>query len=185
MAKKKKRKNQKAKIIFSAAAALKEYMACIEAGDYETMYGFLSESAKENVTQEDFITRNQNIYEGIEASDIQLDISEDQEKSQPLSYRVTMNTIAGEYTYDNSTVFEKEDGEWHIDWDDSMIFPQLGSTDKVSVESVGAQRGSIYDRNGQLLAYNELSYSITLDWCRGRWKYSRKRLSKRWQSFWV
>ena len=177
MAKKKKRKNQTAKIIFSAAAvvvlaaaagagvwfyttqmagsredALKEYMACIEAGDYETMYGFLSESAKETVTQEDFITRNQNIYEGIEASDIQLDISEDQEKSQPLSYRVTMNTIAGEYTYDNSTVFEKEDGEWHIDWDDSMIFPQLGSTDKVSVESVGAQRGSIYDRNGQLLA---------------------------------
>ena len=77
MAKKKKRKNQKAKIIFSAAAvavlaaaagagvwfyttqmagsredALKEYMACIEAGDYETMYGFLSESAKETVTQE-------------------------------------------------------------------------------------------------------------------------------------
>lgn len=177
MAKKKKRKNQKAKIVFSAAAvavlaaaagagvwfyttqmagsredALKEYMACIEAGDYETMYGFLSESAKETVTQEDFITRNQNIYEGIEASDIQLDISEDQEKSQPLSYRVTMNTIAGEYTYDNSTVFEKEDGEWHIDWDDSMIFPQLGSTDKVSVEIVGAQRGSIYDRNGQLLA---------------------------------
>lgn len=177
MAKKKRKKNQKAKIILSVAAvavlaaaggagiwfyttqlagsredALKEYMACIEEGDYEKMYSLLTESAKETVSKEDFITRNKNIYEGIEAADIQLDISENQEKSQPLSYRVTMNTVAGQYTYDNSTSFEKEGGEWHIDWDDSMIFPRLESTDRVSVETVEAQRGSIYDRNGELLA---------------------------------
>ena len=116
------------------------------------MYALLDEVSKDKVKQEDFITRNQNIYEGIEAEKIQLDIPEEQDKDQPLSYRVTMDTLAGEITYDADTFFEKEKGQWHLVWDDSVIFPGLESKDKVSVSSVEAKRGSIYDRNDVLLA---------------------------------
>ena len=100
MAKKKKRskRNQKRKILLTAAAGvivlaggaaagfllyqnvfsesredvLKEYMACIEKGDFEGMYDFLDSTSKETISEEDFITRNQNIYQGIEAADLQL-----------------------------------------------------------------------------------------------------------------
>lgn len=69
------------------------------------MYALLDEVSKDKVKQEDFITRNQNIYEGIEAEKIQLDIPEEQDKDQPLSYRVTIDTLAGEITYDADTFF--------------------------------------------------------------------------------
>lgn len=131
---------------------IKEYMGHIEKKEYEKMYALLDEVSKDKVKQEDFITRNQNIYEGIEAEKIQLDIPEEQDKDQPLSYRVTMDTLAGEITYDADTFFEKEKGQWHLVWDDSVIFPGLESKDKVSVSSVEAKRGSIYDRNDVLLA---------------------------------
>ena len=131
---------------------IKEYMGYIEKKEYEKMYALLDEASKDKVKQEDFITRNKNIYEGIEAEKIQLDIPEEQDKYQPLSYRVTMDTLAGELTYDADTFFEKEKGQWHLVWDDSVIFPGLESKDKVSVSSVEAKRGSIYDRNDVLLA---------------------------------
>ena len=131
---------------------LKEYMAFIEDGKYEEMYDLLDSSSQEAVSREDFITRNQNIYEGIEASDIRLDISGDQDKGQPLSYSVVMNTIAGEISYDNTTAFEREEGDWKIVWTDAMIFPSLGASDRVSVTTLEAERGSIYDRNQNLLA---------------------------------
>ncbi len=131
---------------------IKEYMGYIEKKEYEKMYALLDEASKDKVKQEDFMTRNQNIYEGIEAEQIQLDIPEEQDKDQPLSYRVTMDTLAGEITYDADTFFEKEKGQWHLVWDDSVIFPGLESKDKVSVSSVEAKRGSIYDRNDVLLA---------------------------------
>ena len=136
----------------SREEVLKEYMACIEECRYEDMYDFLDSSSQEAVSQEDFVTRNQNIYEGIEASDIQLDISGEQDRGQPLSYSVVMNTVAGEISYDNTTAFEREDGEWKIVWTDALIFPSLGESDRVSVTTLEAERGSIYDRNQNLLA---------------------------------
>ena len=190
MAKKKKRKkrNQKKKILILTAAGvlvlaaagaagfllyqnvfsgsredvLEEYMACIEKGDYEKLYTFLDSSSQELVSQEDFVTRNQNIYEGIEVSDIQLEIPKDQDRGKPLSYSVTMDTIGGEISYDNTTAFEREDGDWKIVWTDSMIFPSLGETDKVSVTTLEAKRGSIYDRNQNLLAGQGTVQSVGL-----------------------
>lgn len=76
---------------------LEEYMACIEKGDYEKLYTFLDSSSQELVSQEDFVTRNQNIYEGIEVSDIQLEIPKDQDRGKPLSYSVTMDTIGEKF----------------------------------------------------------------------------------------
>ena len=131
---------------------LKEYMGYIEKGRYDKMYALLDEASRNTVNAEDFVVRNQKIYEGIEAENIRLDISEEQEKSQPISYKVTMDTVAGEISFDNDAFFEKESGKWHIKWSDSMIFPNLKAADKVSVVSIDAKRGEIYDRNGELLA---------------------------------
>lgn len=141
---------------------LEEYMACIEAGEYEKLYTFLDSTSRELVSREDFVTRNQNIYEGIEVSHIQLDIPKDQDRGKPLSYSVTMDTVAGEISYDNSTAFEREEGDWKLVWTDSMIFPSLGESDRVSVTTLEATRGSIYDRNQNLLAGQGTVQSVGL-----------------------
>ena len=49
------------------------YMDCIEARDYEKMYEMLDADSQERIDQESFLTRNQNIYEGIEVEDLKLE----------------------------------------------------------------------------------------------------------------
>lgn len=131
---------------------LQEYFGYLEEGSYDKMYDLLDEASRNTYDEDEFVTRNQNIYEGVEAENIKLDISEHQEKNQPVSYKVTMDTIAGEINFDNDAFFEREEGKWRIQWQDSMIFPNLRATDKVRVITVEAERGNIYDRNGELLA---------------------------------
>lgn len=43
---------------------------------------------------------------------------------------------------------------------DSIIFPQLESTDKVRIDTVEAERGQILDRNGKVLAGKGLHHQL-------------------------
>ncbi len=45
-------------------------------------------------------------------------------------------------------------------WDDSMIFPNLTSADKVRVSTTQAERGEILDRNGRVLAGKGIASSV-------------------------
>lgn len=132
--------------------ALRQYMEYVRSGQYEAMYAMLDEQSKVNISEEKFIERNKNIYEGIQASDIQVDVREVKDKSAPVHYTTAMTTIAGRLTFENEAVLHKEDGQWKLKWRDGLILPDLTSTDKVSVTTQQAERGNIYDRNKNMLA---------------------------------
>lgn len=125
---------------------LVQYMTYIEEQDYESMYQMI----EAEISQEDFVQRNSAIYEGIEASNIEVEVTESDKES--VTYRMTMDTIAGTLTIDNQAQFVKKDGSWKLLWEDSLIFPQLTSTDKVRISTTKAVRGDITDRNGKTLA---------------------------------
>ena len=135
---------------------LRSYFSLLNSGDYEKMYALLSDSSKDSISEEDFISRNQNIYEGIEASNIEVTFPSDESSSkdtETVTYSTSMDTCAGSVSFDNQAVLEKNrDGEYRIDWDSTLIFPSLQDDYKVRVETETAERGSIYDRNGNALA---------------------------------
>ena len=68
-----------------------EYTGYLTEGNYEAMYQMLDSKSRMDISQEDFITRNKNIYEGIGASSIRVDITGVEEKEdqgiQTVSYR--------------------------------------------------------------------------------------------------
>ena len=134
-----------------AKALLNDYFSLINNKSYEEMY---SKVASMNTSKEDFVTRNQNIYEGIDASDIQIEINniEKADGGCNISYHEKMYTSAGDVDFDNTANVVKENGELKLKWSSSMIFPQLGDNDKVRVSTIKAKRGSILDRNGVALA---------------------------------
>lgn len=137
---------------------LQTYLSYIKAGDYENMYALVDAG---DVTKEDFISRNQNIYEGIGCSDVDVKIIS--EEADTVSYTVTLSTLAGEITYDNKTSFTQDkENETLIVWDDSMIFPDLTSTDKIRIYTDEAKRGQIVDRNNVVLAGTGSAYSVGL-----------------------
>ena len=130
---------------------INDYFGLINNKSYEELY---SKVASMNMSEEDFVTRNQNIYEGIDSSNIQIEISnvEKVDNGYDISYHEKMYTSTGEVEFDNAANVIKENGELKLKWSSSMIFPQLGDTDKVRVSTIKARRGSILDRNDVPLA---------------------------------
>lgn len=131
---------------------LVEYMNHIPAQEYEQMYAMLHIEASGNVSQEDFIKRNSAIYEGIEIQNMAVEIIAYDEEQLTVTYQTSFDTVAGEISFENEAFFlEGEDG-YKLVWDNSLIFPNLASTDKVRVSTTQANRGEILDRNGRVLA---------------------------------
>lgn len=137
-------------------STLKNFYTQISEKKYEDMYNSLSSESQKSYDQQTFVERNQNIYEGIEASDFQIEVTD--ETDNELTYNVKMNTIAGGVTFENKTTIE--DGK--IVWDDSFIFPDLTQNDRVRVSEDEAIRGQILDRNGKMLAGQGEAYSVGL-----------------------
>ena len=128
------------------------YMNCILQKDYDTMYNMLDVEASGNISREDFVKRNSAIYEGIEVSDLAVEITGYDKETSTVSYSTTMHTLAGEIAFDNTALFTDGEDGYRLAWIDSMIFPNLNPTDKVRVKQTKAERGDILDRNGRMLA---------------------------------
>ena len=103
--------------------------------------------------------RPRRIYKGIGVQTIDADVTS-KKRSTTVTYHVKMQTNAGIITYNNRTDFVKENHRYRIDWDDSVIFPQLGAEDKVRVKTLYAKRGRIKDAQGNALAVQGKIYSV-------------------------
>ena len=148
---------------------LTEYIDFLNQEDYADMYGFLTEEAQETTDKETYVNRYKNIYGGIEASDVRIDIADEGGKkdekaeTQRVKYTLTMDTIAGELSFDTVAIFTKnEDGDYKMSWDSQDIFPNLYNEDTVKVVTTQAKRGNIYDRNQVELAREGVASSVGL-----------------------
>lgn len=136
----------------SMEKTLNQYMTCIEEKAYGEMYAMLDEASRNRVSKEAFITRNRNIYEGIDAKNIQISIISEDKKEGQIRYKTVMDSSAGTIRFPNQAEFHKEEGEYKLSWTDRMIHPQLDETGTVRVLTLKGERGSIYDRRGIMLA---------------------------------
>ena len=135
----------------------KQYISLITEQKYDEMYNMITNSSKQQISQEEFVTRNKNIYEGIDMANLNVQISniveQEDKKTVKIYYTETMETSAGNIDFDNSvSLVLNDEKHYEIEWSHSLIFPQLSSTDKVRVKTIEAERGEIYDKNGVLLA---------------------------------
>ena len=136
---------------------LNEYISKINEAKYNEMYEMISDRSKGQITEEDFVKRNKNIYEGIEMSNLKIDIKnieKESSKKYAITYITSMNVSGQNISFENRSNIIKEDNKLKIDWSSNMIFPNLNGTDKVKVSTSKAIRGKILDRNGKELATN-------------------------------
>lgn len=144
----------------SPEKVLKTYMAHISNREYEQMYEMIDAGISGNISQEDFVKRNSAIYEGIDVDNMKVHITSYDKEQKEICYETSMDTVAGNVTFENKASFILEKGKYKLIWNDSLIFPELDSTDKVKVSTTSAKRGQIIDRNGHLLAGEGVASSI-------------------------
>lgn len=145
------------------------YMACIEDGKYDEMYRMLDAQTRSGISEEAFAERNKKIYEGIEAADVRVTVTQAQESgSQAATVFMIRQWIVWreKFPFPTRLFFEK-------DWRRGRIslcaclggqpdFPGLTAYDKVKVTRDEAARGTIVDRNGRLLAGRGTGSSVGL-----------------------
>ena len=139
---------------------LVEYMQHIPAQEYEQMYAMLDTEVAGSIRQEDFIKRNAAIYEGIEIQNMQVEIIAYDEEQLSVTYQTSFGTVAGNISFKNEAFFAEEEDGYGLIWYDSLVFPNLTATDKVSVSAIPADRGEILDRNGRVLAGKGTAASV-------------------------
>lgn len=139
---------------------LKQYMSYIVSKDYEEMYNLTTQ----DTLKEEYITRNKNIYEGIEVNQIDINIAKTIKKGNDAEvvYTSIVDTVAGEISFSNTAFLIKENDTYKIKWSSNIIFPDLENNYKVRVTTLNAERGEILDRNGDILAGEQTASQIGL-----------------------
>lgn len=146
-----------------ASICLKEYFEKLNNKEYDAMYDYVIT----NTSKEDFVTRIKNIYEGIEAKNINTTVVtniEDEDNSSIINvtYNNSMETIAGNMNFLNTVKLKKSEDGYKILWDSSVIFPDLKDEYKVRVSTLDSTRGAIYDRNDIAIAKDGTAYYVGL-----------------------
>lgn len=146
-----------------------EYIKLWNNKDFNQMYELLSSTAKEKISKQDFTEKYTKIYDDLEIEELQAkgtndqDIEvEDEQTEISFPYSIDMETFAGPIAYDHEVKLVKEEIEkekkkdkeisWKVDWDTSLIFPEMEDGDKLVFNTTIAKRGDILDRNGIALA---------------------------------
>ena len=151
---------RKQNTLVSPEELLVEYMNHIPKQEYEEMYAMLNIEASRNISQDDFVKRNSAIYEGIEVDNMEIEVTAYDEERKAVTYQTSFDTVAGNISFENEAIFQKDEDGYELVWDDSLIFPELGSTDKVKISTTQANRGGILDRNGRVLAGKGVASSV-------------------------
>lgn len=152
---------------------LQQYFSGIGSGQYEELYEILTEQSQASISKNDFVSKNKNIYGGIEAKNIKVTIGQisdynirDAEGESGIAdkiveYDLCMDTAAGKISYLNYAIFSmNENKEYLMEWSPQSIFPALTWNDRLRVNTLTAKRGCIYDRNGEMMAGSGVASAI-------------------------
>lgn len=149
-----------------------EYVKLWKKQDFDKMYNYLSTDTKEQIKKKDFVERYSKIYKDLEIKDLDIQFTKPEEETDKKAetaefpFHVSMNSLAGEITFDQQAHWVKEEDdkttEWRMNWDTTLIFPDLEEGDKISVPTIPPIRGAILDRNGIALAENGEALQVGL-----------------------
>lgn len=141
-------------------SAVDQFVKAWQDGKYADMYQMLSASAKASITQDKFVKRYTDIASGIDQISVSVNAtiptSATPSGSPPtvnVPYHVTYNlAVLGQIAEDNQMPMVLENGSWKVAWTPGLIFKDLTADRVVRYNSSVPTRGSILDRNGNVLA---------------------------------
>jgi len=143
-----------------------DWAAKWQAGDFPAMYGLLSDTAKDAISEDDFVARYQGIYDRATITKVAVTMGPDPVAADAAAVPFTAtfaSTALGEFSQDNTLPLAQQNGVWTVAWTPSAIFDGLDNDGCVSYEPQPTERGMILDRNGEVLAKDDLLAIVGVD----------------------
>jgi len=144
---------------------LASYLDAYKADDYNTMYGLLSKSAQGSIPLEDFANHNRDALNEMSTGSFDYEILSSlvNPYSAEIAYHVTYHTaLVGEIEREIVARLALENNEWKLQWDDSLILPELAGGNVLRMDYSVPSRGNIYDRQGDVIAAQSDAYAFSI-----------------------
>lgn len=139
----------------SADAVTQTYLLAWARGDYATMYGLLTPDSQLRLSLEQF----QNHYTSAmnEATVTQVatqlqSLLHTGDQASATFHSIWRTNLFGELTADNAMRLKFSEGRWGVEWQPTLVLPQLGEGVSLVFLSDQPTRGNIYDKNFHALA---------------------------------
>jgi penicillin-binding protein 2 len=142
------------------------YLDLWKAEEYPAMYAMLTQVSRDAISEADFTARYQSVANeaALSSWDYEILSSLKNPQSGQVGYKVILHSIlVGDIDGDTMMNLNLENGEWHIQWDDSLILPELRGGNHLYMEYRIPSRGNIYSSDGQALVAQADAVAIGLD----------------------
>ena len=126
-----------------------------ETGDYEAMYARLSPASQAAIDAESFVQRYQNALTTATALTVshRLQSALQEDNQARVSFELQLDTaLVGTLITETVMSLSMDGGQWWVDWDEGLIWPQLREGRYFRMEYIIPARANIYDRAGLGLA---------------------------------
>ncbi len=144
------------------------YLDDWKAEKYNDMYAMLTKISQDAIKDEDFVSIYSHVATEAALSpdggiEYQILSVYKAARLAQVNYRVILHSIlVGEITRDTVMNLSLENGAWRVQWDDTLILPELKGGNHLSMDYRAPARANIYDRNGQALVAQTDAVAIGL-----------------------
>jgi len=136
-----------------AEAPMRSYLDAFKSENYTAMYEMLTQVSREGVSAEDFAARHSDALNKMSAGSFDYEILSvliNNPYTAQVAFRLTYHTaLVGDISRDLVAHLNLEGDQWKLQWDESLILPELAGGMRLAMEYQIPSRGDIYDANGE------------------------------------
>jgi cell division protein FtsI/penicillin-binding protein 2 len=142
------------------------YLDHWKAEEYPAMYAMLTKVSQDAISEDAFTTRYKNVANeaALSSWDYEILSSLKNPASGQVGYKVILRSIlVGDIERNTSMNLSLEGDGWRIQWDDSLILPELRGGNSLLMDYRIPSRGNIYSSDGHALVAQADAVAIGLD----------------------
>ena len=147
----------------SAENAMRAFLEDLKKDDFTAMYSLISAATQKDLPPEKFIAKYNDALDNMGASKLDYELLSEtlSPSTAQVGFRIVYHTaLVGDIQRDMSAHFTLENGQWRLQWDDSLILPELAGGNSLKMDYQIPSRGDIYDRNGLPIVTQSDAYAI-------------------------
>ena len=140
-----------------------KYLSAWETGDFAAMYNLLSPLSQDATSIEDFVATYQSVNDSASLVRIETNILSAQQNNSEAKVQFDLalySSIVGKIQREITIPLLLKNGKWTINWDPSLILPELANGNNLYMDYVIPSRANIYDRNDLAFAAHTNAVSI-------------------------
>jgi NTF2-like N-terminal transpeptidase domain len=149
-----------------AQVTARAYLEHWKLEEYQNMYTLLTGVSQDAISEEDFAARYRGVANEAALSgwDYEILSSLVNPHSAQVGYKVTLHSVlVGDIVRETMMNLNLENGEWRIQWDDSLILPELLGGNNLLMDYQIPSRGNIYASDGRAMVAQADAVAIGLD----------------------